>query len=224
MMRVSAALLLSITGVSAFGSWGTTPPAPTACSNGVGDDPTFADYPFMYTCADWAGDYNGDGNADCAVADGITDPAMCLAADGSTLMDADGIPCEVRPTPLRPPLTIPGHRARARGMDPCTSLSPLIMSRNTGWRPRGQRWLLLQCKPHVRGPPQLPRHLLVRLRVSAIAEARSSDLDISVSVLATLRVPNESNPERSFTQVPCGVKALCVARPSLSLRPPLRGA
>ena len=207
MMRVSAALLLSITGVSAFGSWGTTPPAPT-CSNGVGDDPTFEDYPFQYTCADWAEDYNFDGNADCAVADAITDPAMCLAADGSTLMDADGYPCEVRPPSPRPPLTIPGHHARVRGMDPRTSLSPLIMSRNTGWRPRGQLWLLLHRKPHGRGPPQLPRHLLVRLRVSAIAQARSSDLDISVSVLATLRAPYEPNAERSFTQGPCGVLAL----------------
>ena len=172
------------------------------------DSPTFEDYPFQYTCADWGEDYNSDGNADCAVADAITDPAMCLAADGSTLMDADGYPCEVRPPSPRPPLTIPGHHARVRGMDPRTSLSPLIMSRNTGWRPRGQLWLLLHRKPHGRGPPQLPRHLLVRLRVSAIAQARSSDLDISVSVLATLRAPYEPNAERSFTQGPCGVLAL----------------
>jgi len=91
MMRVSAALLLSITGASAFGTY---PDVPATCSNGIGDNPTFADI-WDLDCAAWSVDTNSNGLPDCSLDDIITDDSVCTATDGSTLMDSDGIPCEI---------------------------------------------------------------------------------------------------------------------------------
>ena len=116
MPRVSSVLLLSITGVSAFGSVPddvpvTTPipvttPVPVTCSNGAGDNPDFMDM-FFLPCAEWGSDYSGDGQPDCGVANTITDSSVCVGTDGSTLMGIDGVPCEVclAPRPRRLPIT-----------------------------------------------------------------------------------------------------------------------
>ena len=102
MMRVSAALLLSITGASAFGTY---PDVPATCFNGIGDNPTFADI-YGIDCASWSTDANTNGLTDCALDDVITDASACVdSTDGSTLMGPDGVACEVRPDPRPYPIT-----------------------------------------------------------------------------------------------------------------------
>jgi len=49
-----------------------------------------------YNCADWGGDWDYNGLADCSLDDLITDPSVCIdTTDNSTLTDSDGVPCEV---------------------------------------------------------------------------------------------------------------------------------
>ena len=66
------------------------------------DSTTFADI-YTFDCAAWSADYNSNGVSDCSLDDVITDPSACVdSTDGSTLMDSDGVACEVCPAPRTP--------------------------------------------------------------------------------------------------------------------------